>query len=296
MICWWCGGPIPVDARRDSKYCSTSHRQAGHRFFRGRPARAAAQTPLRFAYADPPYPGKARRYYSRRPEFAGEVDHRALIAQLVCDYPDGWALSTSAEALPAVLALCPDGVRVAAWLRGERPTVSYRPLTAWEPVIYSGGRPLRSGPDVDSRRVDALAYVARIRGTDRGRVIGSKPAAFCWWLFELLGALPGDELVDLFPGSGGVSRAWRAYTAQGGARYVPVDRAATAEPALSVVAPENDALQRLRTPGTDRARHISRGQAAAQAADLTRLGRHPIVPAYVTETPLFTERAGPWPG
>ena len=34
----------------------------------------------------------------------------ALIGRLA-DY-DGWALSTSAEALPAVLALCPPGVRV----------------------------------------------------------------------------------------------------------------------------------------------------------------------------------------
>jgi hypothetical protein len=24
-------------------------------------------------------------------------------------------------------------------------------------------------------------------------VIGAKPAAFCWWVFDLLGALPGDE-------------------------------------------------------------------------------------------------------
>jgi hypothetical protein len=30
-------------------------------------------------------------------------------------------------------------------------------------------------------------------------------------MFELLGALPGDELDDLFPGSGGIGRAWDAY-------------------------------------------------------------------------------------
>ena len=35
--------------------------------------------------------------------------------------------------------------------------------------------------------------------------MGAKPAAFCWWVFDLLGALPGDELVDLFPGSGGIT-------------------------------------------------------------------------------------------
>jgi hypothetical protein len=40
-----------------------------------------------------------------------------------------------ADALPVVLTLCPPGVRVAAWHRGERPTRSRGPLHAWEPVI-----------------------------------------------------------------------------------------------------------------------------------------------------------------
>ncbi len=46
------------------------------------------------------------------------------------------------------------------------------------------------------------------------RVIGAKPAAVCRWIFGLLGAAPGDSLDDLFPGSGAVSRAWAAYTAE----------------------------------------------------------------------------------
>ena len=45
-----------------------------------------------------------------------------------------------------------------------------------------------------------------------GRVTGTKPAAFCRWVFTLLGAAPADSLDDLFPGSGAVSRAWAAYT------------------------------------------------------------------------------------
>src|ERR1041384_41386 len=56
----------------------------------------------------PPYPGKAF-YYRDHPDYAGEVDHADLIARLAAY--DGWALSTSAAALPAVLALCPPGVR-----------------------------------------------------------------------------------------------------------------------------------------------------------------------------------------
>ena len=112
-------------------------RQARHRFLRatGQAGPVAAGRPLRLAYADPPYPGKAWLYRGH-PDYAGEVDHAALIRRLA-GY-DGWALSTSAEALPGVLALCPPGVRVAAWHRGERPTASRWPLHAWEPVIYCG--------------------------------------------------------------------------------------------------------------------------------------------------------------
>jgi hypothetical protein len=82
-------------------------------------------------------------------------------------------------------------VRVAAWLRGERPTLSYRPLSISEPVVYRGGRAHPS--PVDARRLDALVHVARVRTTDPRQVIGAKPAAFCWWVFDLLSALPGDE-------------------------------------------------------------------------------------------------------
>jgi hypothetical protein len=169
-------------------------------------------TPLRMAYADPPYPGKAFYYRGHR-DFGGEVDHEQLIARLVEGYPHGWALSTSAEALQDVLAMCPPGVRVAAWFRGERAADSYTPLSSWEPVIVSGGRRYLT-PAAD-RRLDSLIYVSRPRTTDPNRVIGAKPAEFCWWLFQLLGAQPGDEIDDLFPGSGGIARAWSYITAPG---------------------------------------------------------------------------------
>ncbi len=53
-----------------------------------------------------------------------------------------------------------------------------------------------------------MVYTCRPRLTDPDRVVGAKPAAFCSWLFGLLGARLGDTLADLFPGSGGVRRAW----------------------------------------------------------------------------------------
>lgn len=209
--CAWCRGAIATTARSDAVCCSVRCRQARHRFLRdvGRAAAVADGRPLRLAYADPPYPGKAGLYVGH-PDYAGEVDHGALIRRLASSY-DGWALSTSAAALPDVLALCPPGVRVAAWHRGERPTRSRWPLNGWEPVIYTGGR--QQASCVDARRVDSLVHVSRPRTTDPARVVGAKPAAFARWVFELLGARPGDELEDLFPGSGGMARAWVAFVA-----------------------------------------------------------------------------------
>lgn len=216
--CGWCDKSIPAAARRDAIYCSQRCRQAAHRFH-GPSRRAGARARLeqqsglqgrRFAYADPPYPGLAKRYYLGHPDFGGEVDHAELISRL-CSSFDGWALSTSAAALPSLLPACPTGTRVAAWFRGERPTASYAPLGAWEPVLYFGARRyLSSG---SARRVDALVYPARPRLTDPRRVIGSKPAAFCAWLFQLLGATAADEFTDLFPGSGGVALSWLTFQA-----------------------------------------------------------------------------------
>jgi hypothetical protein len=167
---------------------------------------------MRFAYADPPYPGKSKRYYGNHPDFAGEVDHHQLLVELSSPGRyDGWALSTSAEALPEILSLCTTvtdrRVRVAAWFRGGRPHRSPRgPLSSWEPVVYCGERP-------GTHRYDSLIHAARPRTTDPQRVVGAKSATFARWLFDLLGAQPGDELDDIFPGSGGIARAWDLFQA-----------------------------------------------------------------------------------
>lgn len=226
----WCHGPIPAGKRVDTICCSVRCRQARHRFTTdvGRGVAVGGGIRIGLAYADPPYPGMSKRYYSDHPDFAGEVDHTDLIRRL--STYDGWALSTSARSLPDILTLCPSGVRVAAWHRGERPTRSGGPLNSWEPVIYFGGRQrLRREPSlVDARpvtpgrqdasplqprRVNSLVHFSRPRSTDRDRVVGAKPAVFCRWMFDLLGAEPQDDFSDLFPGSGGVTRAWNVFAA-----------------------------------------------------------------------------------
>jgi hypothetical protein len=211
--CAWCSGPVPPRARRDALCCSVRCRQARHRFNTAAGASllpVAGGRALRLAYADPPYPGNAH-IYAGHPDYAGEVDHAALIRRLQLGY-DGWALSTSAAALPVVLALCPPGVRVAAWHRGERPAAARWPLNAWEPVIYRGGRPAGPPGPGAARRVDSLVCGVSPLMTLPGRVTGAKPAAFCRWVFDLLGAAPGDTFDDLFPGSGVVTRAWEHLT------------------------------------------------------------------------------------
>jgi len=132
---------------------------------------------------------------------AGEVDHRALIASLEASGYAGWALSTSARALRELLPLCPLAARVCPWVKPHHPaTRTYGLHNCWEPLIVVGGRARRPG-----KRDWLQASIARGGGTLPGR----KPLAFCAWLFECLGMLPGDELVDVFPGTGVVGRAWR---------------------------------------------------------------------------------------
>lgn len=97
---------------------------------------------------------------------------------------------------------------------------SRRPLSAWEPLLVVGGRELpTAGPQ---EVLDALDYRGRYDSYP-GALVGMKPPEFAVWMFAQLGARPGDELHDVFPGSGAVSRAWALYTSQVDAGRVPAD-------------------------------------------------------------------------
>lgn len=195
--CAWCQAPT-TDPR--ARFCRKTCRQAAYRLRRRRATPEQIGAPMRMAYADPPYPGKAKRYYQHEESYAGEVDHAALIASLEYSY-DGWALSTSAEALREVLPLCPPRARVCPWVKpiGAAPA-TYGLHNTWEPLIVVPGRELQPG-----KRDWLLAQPARFGGTLPGR----KPTTFIAWVFGLLGLLPGDEFVDLFPGTGVVGACWR---------------------------------------------------------------------------------------
>lgn len=195
--CSWCRGPLIEHPL--AVFCGRRCRQAAYRLRLRREGAAAAARPMRMAYADPPYPGRARRYYGSEPTFGGEVDHRELVASLRSSGYDGWALSTSADALREILPLCPPDARVCPWVKPIGVGPRTRGLhNTWEPLIVVGGREV--GPVRDWLRAQPA------RGG--GELMGRKPLAFCAWLFDCLGMAPGDELVDLFPGTGIVARAW----------------------------------------------------------------------------------------
>jgi len=159
-------------------------------------------TKYRIIYADPPYIGQAKKHYNSE-----EVDHTALIVQL--EAYDGWALSLSSPTLQEILAMCPTNVRVGAWVKpfcSFKPNVN--PAYAWEPVIFKPAR--ARGREKLTVRDWVSANITLMKGLS-----GVKPEAFALWLFEILGAEPTDEFIDLFPGSGAVSRAWEKWKTGG---------------------------------------------------------------------------------
>lgn len=166
---------------------------------------------MRFAYADPPYIGCAKRY-----EGGTEVNHRILIGYLE-DAFDGWALSCSSPSLRVLLPLCPEKARVMAWVK---PYVPHRPgvgpTYAWEPVIT---KPL---PRKHSRNVDtSFDWVSCLpggharRGIGKQRILGEKPIMFVHWLLRACRVHRDDEIEDVFPGSGAVAEAIDQWRRQG---------------------------------------------------------------------------------
>lgn len=81
-VCAWCRVELGVTVRADARTCSQRCRQALHRFERFSVVRARASQPMRFAYADPPYPGKSF-YYKGHRDYGGEVEFGA---QYLCQF------------------------------------------------------------------------------------------------------------------------------------------------------------------------------------------------------------------
>lgn len=164
---------------------------------------------MRFAYADPPYLGCCSKYghdhgdpFGRR-TFRGCWDdagtHARFIAVMATEFPDGWALSMSSPSMATLLPMLPRH-QVGAWVKSFasfKPNVN--PGYCWEPVAFVGGRKL--GRDIETVRDFIVEPITLKTG-----LTGAKPPNVCRWIARMLGYQPGDELVDIFPGTGVMSR------------------------------------------------------------------------------------------
>ena len=170
---------------------------------------------MRFAYADPPYPGQSWRHYGRaqrgrpaHPDYQGEVGLLTLYSQLQDDW-DGWALHTHQAGLLELAPFLPEEVRVCIWAKKWTPFHKGVGVAhAWEPVLV---KPVRKRPGPEGERPIVRDWLATMPAMATG-VAGAKPPEVCRWVFELAGLEPGDELADLYPGSGAVTEAWEGWS------------------------------------------------------------------------------------
>lgn len=117
--------------------------------------------------------------------------------------------------------MCPEDIRIAAWVKSfcafKR---GVRPAYAWEPVIFRGGRNPSNGyraaiPDKGGKQTTPKDFIVEPITLRRG-LVGAKPAKVCRWILDLLGVLPGDEVHDLFPGTGIMGRVASDVCAEAG--------------------------------------------------------------------------------
>lgn len=185
------------------------------------PLPKASSRARKFAYADPPYPGRSHLYKSVDRPGAVEVDHAELIDRLVADYPDGWALSTDERGLWVVIPLLIERrrkikARIVIWHQPDASPMGIghpqgrdsRIGLAWEAVVIAGGRGRGAGVG------DVMDHASIIRTNRNAGFVGEKPAAFAVWVCRLLGVVAGDQVDDLYPGSGAFGRAVEAFLMQ----------------------------------------------------------------------------------
>ena len=168
----------------------------------------------RYGILDCPYLGCCNLYDHHHPPGDRPFDgrcwdepetHGALMEWATAEF-DGWALCTSAPSLQTLLPMAPSGARVGVWVK---PFAAYKPNVnpgyCWEPVIFHGWRKGRSRDEATVR--DFVSANITLR---RG-FTGAKPHDFTVWVLDFLGAVQGDEVVDVFPGSGAVGEAIEAF-------------------------------------------------------------------------------------
>jgi hypothetical protein len=161
---------------------------------------------VRIAYADPPNPGQSRKHYEDHKDYAGEVDHAALIERLRTY--DGWILHSSATAMREIITMVPEA-RVGVWVKPFAAFKRNVPVAyTWEPVYVVAARK----PVVGGVMAPLRDHISEPITMKRG-LAGAKPERVVWWCLEMAGYVVGDTVEDLFPGTGAVTRAVETYNA-----------------------------------------------------------------------------------
>ena len=179
---------------------------------------------LRFCIADPPYLGRAVRWYGHggcgdgyglgqadnHPNAADWDDpqrHQQLVKDLDRDF-DGWAIAMSVHSLSTYLQVLEtdsrNGIRVAVWHKPSSLTSGARVCNRWEPVLLRIPKS-RRGRTVGKSCSDVFQSVPARNGFR-----GAKPHGWTLWILEMLGVQPHDEVIDMFHGSGAVSESLAA--------------------------------------------------------------------------------------
>ena len=111
-------------------------------------------------------------------------------------------MSAAMYSLKEIIAIAPADARLAAWVKpwsAFKPGVD--PAYTWEPVLFKTAR--KASKHTPTVKDHLICNITLKKG-----LCGAKPRDFCFWVFDLLGMKPGDELVDVFPGTGIVGRCW----------------------------------------------------------------------------------------
>jgi len=186
-------------------------------------------TSLKLCIADPPYLGRAVRWYGTggcgNGHGKGQADnhpeanrwddpksHIALVKDLQSNY-DGWAIALTVHSLSTYLSVLDtdsrNGIRVCVWHKPSASPSGSRIGNHWEPVIVKVAKD-RKGRQNDLKNTkDVLTANPNRKG-----FVGSKPIQWTHWVLDLMGYQEGDEVIDLFNGSGAVKEAIKFYGQQ----------------------------------------------------------------------------------
>ena len=177
---------------------------------------------MKLCIADPPYLGRAVRWYGEggcgNGNGQGQADnhpqahewdkpqtHRNLVAELNKDY-DGWAIAMSVHSLSTYMSCVEtdsrNGIRVAVWHKPSAFPSGSRIANNWEPVLIKVPNDRKGRKEPLEAVSDVLTCVPL-----RSNFVGAKPVEWTQWVLAMMGYTDGDQVTDYFLGSGAVTQA-----------------------------------------------------------------------------------------